>query len=145
MFVAPLGWALLDDDERFLPLTFIPFERAGDGLEPICRLADRADCWERILRCRDFDVVALCLSLLVSDYVLSQHHGDARLSSTRPRPSKEAQAVLRELKGTQTRSSMLSGRSSGRKERVCGHIGVIRRAGISGWTSDPPADSYMDS
>lgn len=30
----------------------------------------------------------------------------------------------------------------GRKESVWGHIGVIKRAGISGWTSEPPADSY---
>ena len=29
----------------------------------------------------------------------------------------------------------------GRKERVCGHIGVIRMAGISGWANEPPADS----
>src|SRR5229473_3818689 len=65
----------------------------------------------------------------------------ARLSSTRPRPSKDTHAVLRELKGTQTRTSMLSGKSMGRKDSVCGAIGVIRIEGISGWTSEPPADN----
>jgi hypothetical protein len=65
-----------------------------------------------------------------------------RFSSTRPRPSKDAHAVLRELKGTQIRSSMLSGKSIGRKERVCGQIGVMSREGISGCTREPPADNY---
>jgi hypothetical protein len=40
------------------------------------------------------------------------------------------------------RSSILSGNSMGRKDNVWGQIGVIRRAGICGWTRDPPADSY---
>ena len=39
------------------------------------------------------------------------------------------------------RSSMLSGRSIGRKDSVCGQMGVIRIAGISGCTSEPPADN----
>ena len=39
------------------------------------------------------------------------------------------------------RSSMLSGRSIGLKDNVCGQIGVIRIAGISGWTREPPAES----
>lgn len=43
---------------------------------------------------------------------------NSRFNSTRPRPSKLAHAVLRELYGTQIRSSMLSGRSMGRNERV---------------------------
>lgn len=58
----------------------------------------------------------------------------------RPRPSKEAQAVLLELNGTQIRSSMLSGRSIGRNDRVCGQRGVMSIEGISGWTKDPPAE-----
>lgn len=66
----------------------------------------------------------------------------SRLSSTRPRPSKLAQAVLLELKGTQIRNSIVSGNSIGRKDRVCGQIGVIKIAGISGWTREPPAESY---
>jgi hypothetical protein len=40
------------------------------------------------------------------------------------------------------RSSMLSGNSIGRKESVCGHIGVISSEGISGCTREPPADNY---
>lgn len=67
---------------------------------------------------------------------------NARRSSTRPRPSKLAQAVLRELYGTQMRSSMLSGRSIGLNESVCGQIGVMRSAGTSGCTSEPPAESW---
>lgn len=43
--------------------------------------------------------------------------------------------------GTQIRSSMLSGSNMGRKDRVCGQMGVMRRAGICGWTRDPPAES----
>jgi hypothetical protein len=64
-----------------------------------------------------------------------------RRSSTRPRPSKDAHAVLRELYGTQMRSSMLSGSSMGRNDSVCGQIGVMRSAGISGCTRLPPAES----
>lgn len=37
---------------------------------------------------------------------------------------------------------MLSGRSIGLNDNVCGQIGVMRIAGISGWTSDPPAEAY---
>jgi hypothetical protein len=62
-------------------------------------------------------------------------------SSTRPRPSNEAQAVDRELYGTQMRSSMESGRRMGRKERVWGQMGVTKMAGDSGDTRDPPAES----
>ena len=57
---------------------------------------------------------------------------DARFSSTRPRPSNDAHAVLRELKGTQMRTSIVSGRSMGRNESVWGHMGVMSIAGISG-------------
>lgn len=60
----------------------------------------------------------------------------------RPRPSKDAHAVLRELYGTHMRSSMLSGRSMGRKDSVCGQMGVMSSAGISGCTREPPADSW---
>jgi len=42
------------------------------------------------------------------------------------------------------RNSMLSGKSIGRKERVCGQIGVINKAGISGCTKDPPADNLIE-
>jgi len=28
----------------------------------------------------------------------------------------------------------------GRKERVCGQMGVRRMAGMSGWTREPPAE-----
>jgi hypothetical protein len=65
----------------------------------------------------------------------------SRFNSTRPRPSKLAQAVLRELYGTQTRSSIPSGSSIGRKDNVCGQMGEMSRAGIPGCTRDPPADS----
>jgi hypothetical protein len=30
----------------------------------------------------------------------------------------------------------------GRKESVCGQIGVTRMVGTAGWTMDPFADSY---
>ena len=70
------------------------------------------------------------------------HKAYLRLSSTRPRPSNEAHAVLRELYGTQILSSMLSGRSIGRKESVWGQMGLMRMAGISGWTREPPAESF---
>jgi hypothetical protein len=39
------------------------------------------------------------------------------------------------------RNSMLSGSSMGRKDSVCGQMGVMRMAGISGWTREPPAES----
>ena len=64
-----------------------------------------------------------------------------RFSSTRPRPSNDAHAVLLELYGTQMRNSMLSGSNIGRNDNVCGHMGVIRSAGISGCTKEPPADN----
>ncbi len=35
----------------------------------------------------------------------------------------------------------LSERTIGRKERVCGHMGVKRMAGMEGWTREPPADN----
>lgn len=63
------------------------------------------------------------------------------LNSTRPLPSNEAHAVERELYGTQMRSSIVSGRSIGLNESVCGQIGLIRSAGISGCTNEPPAES----
>lgn len=66
----------------------------------------------------------------------------SRFNSTRPRPSNDAHAVLRELYGTHIRNSILSGRSIGRNESVCGQMGVISSAGISGCTSEPPAESY---
>jgi hypothetical protein len=37
---------------------------------------------------------------------------------------------------------MLSGKSIGRKDNVCGHIGVMSIEGISGCTREPPADNY---
>ncbi len=43
------------------------------------------------------------------------------------------------------RSSMLSGKSIGLKDNVCGQIGVIKRAGISGCTSEPPAEMRIVS
>ena len=64
-----------------------------------------------------------------------------RLSSTRPRPSNDAQAVLLELYGTQIRNSILSGSNIGLNDNVCGHMGVIKIAGISGCTKEPPADN----
>jgi hypothetical protein len=66
-----------------------------------------------------------------------------RLSSRRFRPSKEHHAVLRLSTGTTTLSTMESGTNSGRKDRVCGQIGEIKIAGISGWTRDPPADNFQ--
>lgn len=57
----PLRWSLLDNDERFLPLSFVPFERAGDRVEPVRRLLVGADGREGIFRGCDFDVVTLCL------------------------------------------------------------------------------------
>lgn len=70
------------------------------------------------------------------------YKANLRFISTRPRPSNEAHAVLRELYGTQILSSMLSGRSIGRKESVWGQMGLMRMAGISGWTREPPAESF---
>lgn len=34
----------------------------------------------------------------------------------------------------------MSERTMGRKESVCGQIGVRRMAGMSGWTREPPAE-----
>lgn len=56
----PLRRALLDNDERFLPLPFVPFESAGDGVEPVRRLLVGADGGEGIFRGCHFDVVTLC-------------------------------------------------------------------------------------
>lgn len=77
-------------------------------------------------------MVALCIRSASYFPALNKVVDGLRFSSTLPRPSKLAQAVLRELYGTQIRNSMLSGRSIGRKDRVCGQMGVINRAGICG-------------
>lgn len=59
---------------------------------------------------------------MISLYDLSDttrnKYGDSRFNSTRPLPSKLAQAVLLELYGTQMRSSILSGKSIGRNDNV---------------------------
>ena len=80
---------------------------------------------------------------ILSKAITSQEH--IRLSSTRPLPSNDAHAVLLELKGTHILSSILSGNNIGRNESVCGQMGVINIAGISGCTSEPPADNYHAS
>lgn len=59
----------------------------------------------------------------------------------RPLPSNEQYAVAREERGTATRRAMVSESTMGRKESVCGQIGVRRMAGMSGWTREPPAES----
>lgn len=66
---------------------------------------------------------------------------DSRFNSILPRPSKLAQAVFRELNGTQIRSSIESGTKVGLNERVCGQMGVINVAWISGCVKDPFADN----
>lgn len=86
---------VLDYHERLLPLALVPLERPSDRLEPICALFVRADCRERILTGRDLDVVALWK--LGQQMRISRKQGHSRRSSTRPRPSNEAQAVDREL------------------------------------------------
>ena len=40
---------------------------------------------------------------------------------------------------TLSSTSTESGRTTGRKERVCGQMGVMRMAGTFGWTMEPPA------
>lgn len=64
----PLRRSLLDDDERFLPLAFVPFERARDGVEPVRRLLVGADGGEGIFRGGHFDVVTLCLFVLIDGW-----------------------------------------------------------------------------
>lgn len=64
----------------------------------------------------------------------------SRFNSIRPLPSKLAHAVLLELYGTHTRTSIESGRSIGLNDSVCGQIGEINNAGIPGCTRDPPAE-----
>lgn len=39
------------------------------------------------------------------------------------------------------RRDSVSDRTIGRKERVCGQIGVSRMPGMDGWTNAPPAES----
>lgn len=70
---------------------------------------------------------------------------EVRFNSSRLRPSKEHHAVERLSAGTTTRKIILSGTKSGLNESVCGQIGEIRIAGISGWTKEPPADNYFVS
>ena len=70
---------------------------------------------------------------------------DVRFSSRRLRPSKEHHAVLRLSAGTTTLKIILSGTKSGLNESVCGQIGEIKIAGISGWTKEPPADNWIVS
>lgn len=82
-------------------------------------------------------VITISTTLL---YVLSLLH--IRFNSILPRPSKLAQAVFLELNGTQMRSSIESGTNVGLNESVCGQIGVIKIARISGWVREPLADSY---
>lgn len=91
-----------------------------------------------------FDALILIWSpsVLEPQREFGQCKADLRFSSTRPRPSNEAHAVLRELYGTQILSSMLSGSNIGRKESVWGQMGLMRIAGISGWTREPPAESF---
>jgi len=54
-------------------------------------------------------------------------------------PSKLAQDDVRELYGTPTRSTIVSGRMMGRNDSVCAHIAESRMTGFSGWHSEPPA------
>lgn len=58
----------------------------------------------------------------------------------RPLPSKEQYAVEREPCGMAMRKRRVSERTMGRKERVCGQIGVRRMAGMEGWMREPPAE-----
>mmetsp|Transcript_31631 Transcript_31631/g.79449 ORF Transcript_31631/g.79449 Transcript_31631/m.79449 type:complete len:299 (+) Transcript_31631:422-1318(+) len=60
-------------------------------------------------------------------------------SSRRSLPSKLTHALHRASSATRNSTSTLSGSTTGRKDRVCGQMGVMRMAGTLGWTMDPPA------
>ena len=54
-------------------------------------------------------------------------------------PSKLTHPLDRQSTGIEHVSTELSGRSNGRNDSVCAHIGVSSMAGTEGWTMDPPA------
>lgn len=54
---------------------------------------------------------------------------------------RHTQQTFRESSGRTILSSMESGSNMGRNDKVCGQIGVNNKAGTSGCTMDPPADS----
>lgn len=63
-------------------------------------------------------MITLCYEDRQYQVIVNCSEDNLRLSSTLPRPSKLAQAVFLELKGTQIRSSMESGTNVGRNDRV---------------------------
>ena len=71
----------------------------------------------------------------------SGREGWVRFNSRRLRPSKEHHAVDRLSAGTTTLKIILSGTRRGLNDSVCGQIGEINIAGISGCTKLPPADN----
>ena len=60
-------------------------------------------------------------------------------SSHRSLPSKLTHALHRASSATRNSTSTESGSTTGRKESVCGQMGVMRIAGTFGCTMDPPA------
>ena len=57
---------MLDHDKRLLSLPFVPLERPLYRLEPVRALFISAYSWEGVCGCSDFDMVALCTSMLAS-------------------------------------------------------------------------------
>ena len=54
-------------------------------------------------------------------------------------PSKLTHPLDLQSTGIEHINTEESGRSKGRKDNVCAHMGVSRIAGTDGWTMDPPA------
>ena len=63
------------------------------------------------------------------------------ISSARSFPSKLTHALCLASSATLSSTSTESGKITGRKESVCGQIGVIKMAGTLGCTIDPPAET----
>ena len=86
------------NDKTLLPLPLVPFQRSLNRPKPIRRLLIGANRRERVGRSCHFDVISLCEDpRFISERAVEDETLYSRRSSTLPRPSKEAQAVLLEL------------------------------------------------
>ena len=54
-------------------------------------------------------------------------------------PSNPTHPLDLQSTGMEHINTLESGRSNGRNDNVCAHIGVSSMAGTEGWTMDPPA------
>lgn len=127
--------------KHLLPLPTIPLQRPANTVDPIFTPPPRRHhVREGVSGRGDRHVVAGAEldSVCVSDGVEGWRDGNKK-GNYRSRPSKLAHELARALYGTPIRKTIVSGKITGRKLRVCAHIAVTRITGFSGWHNEPPA------